>query len=231
VESVARSRKLISSSAVGVEDVVDYLGRLGVLLETDRTFPSITGIMVREPIKGSWWSHPMANEIYLLSQRLVQHPDTIFLKLLSGKTTYVHRRLWPELIAIGTAQDSWQFEGLPASAKSMLKKVEARGSLRLDEVKGARTAKEKGADAHALELRLLVFAEDIHTASGTHTKKIETWEHWAWRTGFRTQVLPSPERAKEEFWRIMEDLNAQFGAAVTLPWQPEKLLRRHRVKA
>jgi hypothetical protein len=220
-----------ASSAIGVEDVADYLGRIGVLLETDRTFPSITGIMVREPIKGSWWSHPMANEIYLLSQRLIDHPDTIFLKLLSGKTTYVHRRLWPELIAIGTAQEPWQLGALPASAKSMLKKLEERGSLRMDEIKGGRTAKQKGTDARTLELQLLVFGDEVHTASGAHVKRIETWEHWAWRTGYHTHVLPTPERAKEEFLRVVEDLNAEFGADATLPWQHKKVSKRARVKA
>ena len=219
------------ASSIGVEDVLDYLRKLGVLLETDRTFPSITGIMVREPIKGSWWSHPMANDIYMLSQRLAHHSDTIFLKLLSGKTTFVHRRLWPELIAIGTAQEPWQLDALPASSKSMLKKVETRGSLRMDELKGARTAKEKGADARALELRLLVFGDDVHTASGAHVKRIETWEHWAWRTGFHTHVLPTPERAKEEFLRIVEDLNEEFGAEATLPWRHTKISKRARVKA
>ncbi len=191
------------SSAIGVEDVADYLGRLGVLLESDRVFPSITGIMVREPIKGSWWSHPMANEIYLLSRRLIHHDDALCLKLLSNKSTFVHRRLWPELIAIGTAQESWQLDALPSSAKSMLTKVEERGRLRIDELKSARTTKEKGADARALELRLLVFAEDVHTASGAHVKRIETWEHWAWRTGFHIQVLPTPEHAQQEFARIV----------------------------
>src|ERR1700733_13536557 len=136
-----------TASAIAVDDVADYLGRLGGGLETDRAFPSITGIMVREPIKGSWWAHPRANEIYMLSQQLNHHPDTIFIKLLSSKTTYVHRRLWPELIAIATAQESWQLDGLPASAKSMLKKVEEGGQLRMDEIKGARRAKEKAADA------------------------------------------------------------------------------------
>ena len=206
-------------SAIVVDDVADYLGRLGVLLETDRAFPSITGIMVREPIKGSWWSHPRANDIYTMSQRLIHHPDTIFLKLLSGKTTYVHRRLWPELIAIATAQEPWQFEGLTASAKAMLKKVEERGQLRMDEIKGPRSAKEKSANARALELRLLVFGDDVHIDSGHHTKRIETWEHWAWRSGFNIRVLPTPEKAMEEFARIVADLNAKFGAEVTLPWQ------------
>jgi hypothetical protein len=133
-----------SSAAISVEEVLDYLRKLGVLLETDRAFPSITGIIVREPIKGSWWSHPMANDIYMLSQRLVHHPDVIFLKLLSGKATYLHRRLRPELMAIGTAQEPWQLDGLSTSAKEMLKRVEDRGILRMDEIKGARTAKEKG---------------------------------------------------------------------------------------
>jgi hypothetical protein len=220
-----------ASSAIGVDNVVDYLGRLGLLLETDRAFPSLTGIMVREPIKGSWWSHPRANEIYMLSQRLIHHDDALCLKLLSNKSTFVHRRLWPELIAIGTAQASWQLEALPSPAKSMLTKAEERGRLRMDELKSARTAKEKAADARALELRLLVFAEDVHTASGAHVKRIETWEHWAWRTGFHIQVLPTPERAQEEFARIVEDLNRQFGADVTLPWQHKKVTRRHRVKA
>ena len=219
------------SSAIGVEEIVDYLGRLGVLLEADRAFPSITGIMVREPIKGSWWAHPRANEIYLLSRRLIQHPDAILLKLLSGKTTYVHRRLWPELIAIGTAQDPWQLDALTPSAKSMLKKVEERGSLRMDELKGARTAKEQGADARALETRLLVFGEDIHTAPGAHVKKIETWEHWAWRSGYHIQVLPTPERAKDEFATTVGVLNEEFGAAITLPWQQKKTAKRHRTKA
>ncbi len=220
-----------ASSVIAVDDVADYLGRLGMLLETDRAFPSITGIMVREPIRGSWWAHPMANEIYLLSQRLIHHPDTIFLKLLSGKTTFVHRRLWPELIAIGTAQEPWQLDAIPTSAKSMLQKVEERGSQRMDEIKGSRTAKEKGADARMLELRLLVFGDDVHTASGAHVKRIETWEHWAWRTGFNIQVLPTPEGAKREFARIVENLNAEFGADATLPWQHKKVTKRARVKA
>ncbi len=75
-----------------------------------------------------------------------------------------------ELIAIATVQEPWQLDALPASTKSMLKKVEERGSLRMDELKGARTAKEKGADARALETRLLVFGEDIHRSGRAREK-------------------------------------------------------------
>jgi hypothetical protein len=219
------------SSPVAFEAILDRLCRLGVLLETDKAFPSLTGLMVNQPIKGSWWAHPMANEIYMMSQRLIHHPDAIFLKLLLGKTTYVHRRLWPELIAVGTAREPWQFEGLPASAKSMLEKVEDGGSLRMDELKGARTAKEKGADARTLELRMLVYGDDVHTDSGAHVKRIETWDHWARRSGFQSSVLPTPERAKEEFSGIVDALNAEFGAQATLPWQHKKVSNHPRARA
>lgn len=215
------------SSNNGFEEILDRLRKFGLLLETDKAFPSITGLMVGEPIKGSWWAHPMSNEIYLLSQRLIHHSDVIFMKLLSGKTSYVHRRLWPELIAIATAEEPWQLGGLPVSARSMLKKVEERGSLRMNELKGARTAKEKGADAKLLEARLLVFGDDVHTHSGAHVKRIETWEHWAWRTGFQDSVLPKPERAKEEVTRIVEELNTEYSASATLPWEA-RISRRPR---
>jgi hypothetical protein len=212
------------------EDILDHLRTLGLLLETDKAFPSITGLMVGEPIKGSWWAHPMSNQIYMLSQQLIHHPEVIFLKLLSGKTSYVHRRLWPELIAIATAEEPWQLAGLPLSAKSMLSKVEERGALRMDELKDGRSAKEKSADAKLLETRLLVFGDDVHTESGAHVKRIETWEHWAWRTGFQDSVLPKPERAKAEFTRIVEELNSEFSASATLPWAA-RTSKRPRVSA
>ena len=212
------------------EDILDHLRTLGLLLETDKAFPSITGLMIGEPIKGSWWAHPMSNEIYMLSQQLIHHPEVIFLKLLSGKTSYVHRRLWPELIAIATAEEPWQLSGLPLSAKSMLSKVEERGALRMDELSDGRGAKEKSADAKLLEARLLVFGDDLHTESGAHVKKIETWEHWAWRTGFHDSVLPKPERAKAELTRIVEELNSEFSAGATLPWAA-RISKRPRARA
>ncbi len=68
----------------------------------------------------------------------------------------------------------------------------------MDELKGPRTVKEKSLDARTLETRLLVFADDVHTSSGAHVKRIETWEHWAWRTGFHIQVLPILEKERRK---------------------------------
>lgn len=220
-----------ASSAISIDDVLEYLGKVGVLLETDRIFPSLTAMVVQEPIKGSWWSHPMANEIYVLSRQLVHHSDSICVKLLSGKTTYVHRNWWPELLAISTAHEPWQLQGLTPSAKSTLKKVEASGSLRMDELKSALSAKEAGASARTLESRLLVYSEEIHTASGAHVKRIESWEHWAWRSGFQLQVLPTPEKAKQKLSQLVVELNNQSDASATLPWDCKKISKRARVKA
>jgi hypothetical protein len=66
----------------------------GVLLETDRAFPSLVALVAGGPVKGTWWAHPLANEIYMLGQRLMDHRDVLFIRLVSGKMTYVHRRLW-----------------------------------------------------------------------------------------------------------------------------------------
>ena len=214
------------SSTIELDQVLDCLERVGVMLETDRAFPSVAGLMVSEPIKGSWWAHSMANDIYMLSRGLIRHPDTILLKLLSGKTTYVHRRLWPELVAIGTAQESWQTRALPASARAMLKKVERQGSLRLDELRGADKARATATDARILESRLLVIGDEVHTASGAHVKRIETWEHWSWRTGFQLPILPVYETARDALELIVNGLNQEFGAAVTLPWQRKAARKR-----
>ncbi len=80
--------------------------------------------------------------------------------------------------------------------------------------------RENRADARTLMSRLLVFGDEVHTDTGAHVQRIESWEHWAWRTGFSIAVLPTPERAKEEFERVLAELNAKFSADARLPWSP-----------
>ncbi len=150
---------------VDFDGALTALRELGVLLETDRAFPSLVALMAGAPVKGTWWAHPLANDIYMMGQRLMDHSEVLFIKLLSGKTTYLHRRLWPQLVAIAVAREPWQLAALPSTANSMLKRLDSRASLRMDEVRSSRSAKELGADARVLESRLLVFGDDVHTSS------------------------------------------------------------------
>jgi hypothetical protein len=160
----------------------------GLLLRADPRLPSVAGLVAGETIRGSWWSHPLAHPIYDACQALERDPDAILVKLVAGKVTYVHRRLWPALLAIGTAAEPWQTRGLSASARSLLRSVEAQGIVRTDALQSRSAQRAKlGAAARELEARLLVYADEVHTESGAHGKQLEAWSYWSARTGVRAE--------------------------------------------
>src|SRR5207244_5416939 len=88
------------------------LKRFGLLLLSDARLPSITSLVARKPIRGSWWGHPKGREIFRVVSQIVDHPDVAVTKLVSGKITFVHRKLWPALLALATAREAWQMKGL-----------------------------------------------------------------------------------------------------------------------
>ena len=51
-------------------------------------------------MRGSWWSHPKGNEIFLLSRAIRESPEVLVCRIAGGKVTYVHRRLWPALVLL-----------------------------------------------------------------------------------------------------------------------------------
>ena len=74
------------------------LKKYGLLLLQDKKLPSAVGIITGEQLSGSWWSHPRANEIFRRLDDL--ECDAIATKLIAGKVPFVHRRLWPPLVAL-----------------------------------------------------------------------------------------------------------------------------------
>lgn len=196
--------------------------KFGLLLESDPKLPSVCTLITGEPLRGSWWSHPFAQTIFQVNQKLEDHPDVLLTKLVSGKVTLVHRDLWSEVLAIGTAQEAWQMKGLSASAQALLKTVEEDGIIQPDNIgwlKSKSTTKTKPGDAaRDLERKLLIHAAQIHTASGAHAKVLETWEHWSERVGFKSETMLA-EQAKNELAKILLKLNRQFEASAKLPWQ------------
>ena len=53
-------------------------------------------------IVGSWWGHPAAEQIWSLTRRLRGSDDILVCRLIGGKVTYVHRRLWPALVRLAS---------------------------------------------------------------------------------------------------------------------------------
>jgi hypothetical protein len=197
----------------------DELKEFGLLLESDPKLPSVCGLVTGEPMKGSWWSHPMAQTIFQVNERLDDHPDIIITKLVSKKVTFVHRRLWPELFAVGSARESWQTQKLTTTAKALLKIVDTEGAVNTDSLVVSKL-KTPGDAARELEFRILVHSEQFHTEKGKHAKRLETWEHWAKRAELRSPV--TAEVAKKKLEALVQKLNEQFNGKGTLPWQRPK---------
>jgi hypothetical protein len=62
--------------------------------------PSLAHAVVGGPFKGSWWAHPKGKLIYALAEALEASGELVALKLIAGKTTYVHSLLWPALLRV-----------------------------------------------------------------------------------------------------------------------------------
>ena len=52
------------------------------------------------PIRGSWWSHAKGKSIFRALSALADRDDVKFFKLIGGKVTIAHRRVWPALVRL-----------------------------------------------------------------------------------------------------------------------------------
>ncbi|MBI4626875.1 MAG: hypothetical protein HY736_27095 [Verrucomicrobia bacterium] len=78
-----------------------WLKKCGIAVESARaTVPSLAREVAGEPLRGSWWAHPKGHEIFVLSRAIRRSPDVLVCRLVDRKITYVHRRLWPTLVAL-----------------------------------------------------------------------------------------------------------------------------------
>ena len=199
------------------ERVFAELLQYGLLLESDPMLPSVCSLITSGPQRGSWWSHPLAHTIFQVNGQLADHVDVLITKLISSKVTFIHRRLWSEVLAIGMAREAWQITGLSAGARRVLKLVDEQGTLRTDQLIFSKSFKP-GEASRELEKRLLLHSDELHTESGAHAKLLETWPRWADRISFQPQEITATD-AKAMFEERMKTLNEQFGSRARLPWQ------------
>jgi hypothetical protein len=60
----------------------------------------LADVIAGESIKGSWWAHPKSREIFAIFQEVGESSDILICRLVNGKVTFVHRRLWPALVRV-----------------------------------------------------------------------------------------------------------------------------------
>lgn len=76
-----------------------FVRKHGVVLESAAgPVPSLAVAIAGGPIRGGWWSHPKGHAIFELTQAVRERGDVLVCRLVRGKITFVHRRLWPALV-------------------------------------------------------------------------------------------------------------------------------------
>jgi hypothetical protein len=202
---------VIAERTAALQAVREALDDYGLLLLSDPDLPSVIGIVVGAPVRGSWWGHPLGGVIYSVSSALEDEAAVLATKLVDGKVTYVHYRLWPAVFTLGRARESWQTDGLSETAWWLLDEMDANGEIQTNDLSPRR--KDVPRAARELERRLLVHATEIHTSTGAHAKVLETWPIWAKRVDFGRPTL-SVTSAKVQ----LKDAVARLGGAGRLPF-------------
>jgi hypothetical protein len=78
-----------------------FVEKHGVVLASARgPVPSIAQEVAGEPIVGSWWAHPKGKAIFAALSEIDDAFDVRCFKLIDGKVTFVHRRMWPALVRL-----------------------------------------------------------------------------------------------------------------------------------
>jgi len=189
-----------------VADIDKLLVRLsehGLLLQQDKRLASVIGVIVGGPLAGSWWSHPRGRHIFRCLEQLLGHPDVLLTRLIGGKVTYLHRKLWPAFLSVATAAEPWQRRRLSREGRQLLRRIETGPAVRAS----GRPAKE-------LQERLLAYAEEVHTEAGRHEIVLLPWPSMRDRLGRLPRLTAAEGRAQ------LEQAALAFGASGgSLPWR------------
>jgi hypothetical protein len=184
-------------------NILDALSNAGLLLIQDKRLTNVVTLLTGEAVSGSWWSHPKGRLIFAVVTDLSEHPDILFSKLLNGKVTLVHRRLWPAFLTAALANEPWQTRNLSARGQQLLAAVN----------QSREAVKSSGPAVKELEVRLLAHARQAHTESGRHELLVEPWTVWSRRAGVKR--LRSVSLAKERLEQAAQTIGAPRAA---LPW-------------
>jgi hypothetical protein len=98
---VRRASGGVAGGQVEPKDGLTFVERHGVVLQAARgPVPSLAEAIAGGPIRGSWWGHSKGHEIFRVAEAIRESPDILICKLVEGKVTYIHRRLWPALVKL-----------------------------------------------------------------------------------------------------------------------------------
>ena len=89
------------SGFTDADDALAFVRANGVvLLAAKGPVPRLTEAIVGETINGSWWAHPRGRFIFHIVNDVLASGEVLSCRLIDGKVTLVHRRLWPALVRL-----------------------------------------------------------------------------------------------------------------------------------
>jgi hypothetical protein len=89
------------SKCATAKQALAFVREHGVVLASAKgTAPRLTEAIIGEPVKGSWWAHSQSHHIFAILEAVTQSEQVLVCRLVNGKVTLVHRRLWPSLVRL-----------------------------------------------------------------------------------------------------------------------------------
>jgi hypothetical protein len=81
-----------------VSAALAFVERHGVVLVSAKgPAPRLIDAIAGERINGNWWCHSRSSEIYNVVAEVSEADQVLVCRLVNGKLTLVHERLWPAL--------------------------------------------------------------------------------------------------------------------------------------
>jgi hypothetical protein len=105
----ARVHSVDTAAVAGADEALAFIQAHGVVLASAKgPAPRLTEFITGEPIKGSWWAHAKGKQIFAVFQAISDSSDILTCRLIGGKLTLVHRRLWPALVRAADLFSAYQ---------------------------------------------------------------------------------------------------------------------------
>src|ERR1700675_867668 len=87
-------------------DPLRFVETHGVVLEAGPGVrPNVVEAIAGKPIRGSWWGHKKGRAIFRATRTVRDCDQVLVCRLVSGKITYVHRRLCPAIVRLANSLD------------------------------------------------------------------------------------------------------------------------------
>jgi hypothetical protein len=87
------------------KDALRFVEANGIVLESSHgRVPTFVDFVAGERVT-RWWGHPKSRLIFALTRAMRDSPDVLTCRLIDGKVTYIHLRLWPALVKLAAELD------------------------------------------------------------------------------------------------------------------------------